>query len=317
MFINSKYQFYISCALKNNDDFSLSEYQSTYCNSSSPPPPLKDDYYYCHYMCYANPNEDNIDFRHFYLGMERNPRQNILNKYQPNSCVIYFILGGEGTFNGVRFSAGSFFYIKPYQKFHITGDWYAAWMVIDNNCAAKLLETLKSKTINQMATFYDIEGVEKFCSFHLYEFLHLHNSPRFFTSLLWQSLSFLDTDMPITHKYEVPLEAQIQNQILRSATYINDNLSTVTVSELAHITSYEVKYFSFLFDKVMGMPPKQYIISKKMDAAVFYLCNSNYSIEKITNILGYSHRNSFTSVFKKTYGVSPQKYRENHRKSKK
>ena len=40
---------------------------------------------------------------------------------------------------------------------------------------------------------------------------------------------------------------------------------------------------------------------------------TDYSIEKIMDILGYSHRNSFASIFKKIHGVSPQKYRESHR----
>ena len=314
--MNYPYQSYVSCSIKKSCDFSLSEYNGFHLNTPTPPEPLGEDYYFCHYMDYRNATEDSMDFCHFYFGMERNPPQNILNKHQSNSCVIYFILGGDGTFNGMSFGAGSFFYIKPYQKFKITGDWYASWLVVDNNCAVRLLSLLESRTTNQMATFYDIEGVEKFSSFHLYGFLHLHNSPRFFTSLVWQFVSFLDSDMPISHKNEASPEAQSQNLIFQALTYIDNNLSTVTVLELAKLSSYEVKYFSFLFNKVMGIPPKQYIISKKMSAAEHYLSNTNYSIEKIMNILGYSHRNSFTSIFKKIYGVSPQKYRENNHKSK-
>lgn len=313
MLNNSQYQMYTSVSQRKTDVISISEYHSNHICTTMPPTPLGDDYYYCHYLYYKPPTTDNMDFCNFYLGLERNPPQNVISKYQSNSCIIYFILDGKGTFNGSEFSARSFFYIKPYQQFYITGDWYAAWIVIDNKCATKLHEILKTKTVNQMSTFYDIEGVEKLFSFYIYDFLHLYNSPRLFSSLLWQSISFLDSDMPVVSTNIPPLESQIQNQILRTVAYINDNLSTVTVSQLAHIASYEVKYFSYLFNKVMGMSPKQYILSRKMDTAVYYLCHTDYSIEKIMDILGYSHRNSFASIFKKIHGVSPQKYRESHR----
>ena len=312
MFNNSQYQMYTSVFQKKTDIISIPDYGTNHICTSTPPAPLGDDYYFCHYLYYKSPSTDNMDFSNFYLGLERNPPQKIINKYQSNSCVIYFILDGEGTFNGTKFGARSFFYVKPYQQFYITGDWYAAWMVIDNKCATKLHELLKVRTIDQMSTFYDIQGIEKLFSFYLYSFSHLYNSPRLFSSLVWQSISFLDSDMPIVSSNDSSLDSQIKNKILRAVAYINDNISTVTVSKLAYITSYEVKYFSYLFNKVMGTSPKQYILSRKMDSAIYYLCHTDYSIEKIMDILGYSHRNSFTSIFKKTYGVSPQNYRESH-----
>jgi len=105
-----------------------------------------------------------------------------------------------------------------------------------------------------------------------------------------------------------------QSLINASIDYIETHLSGVTVTELAERAHLETKYFSKLFALVTGISPKQYIINAKMDMAAHYLTSTEHSMEDITTLLGYNHRNSLTTTFKRTFHISPSEYRITHKK---
>ena len=55
----------------------------------------------------------------------------------------------------------------------------------------------------------------------------------------------------------------------------------------------------------------------KMNMAMHYLTTTDHSVEAITALLGYNHRNSLAATFKKIYGMSPNEYRMQEVKNKK
>ena len=70
------------------------------------------------------------------------------------------------------------------------------------------------------------------------------------------------------------------------------------------------KYFSRIFTEATGMTPQEYITDCRMEWAKNSLIYSNLSISKIMDSVGYSHRNGFTTAFKKKFGCAPSEYRK-------
>ncbi len=67
--------------------------------------------------------------------------------------------------------------------------------------------------------------------------------------------------------------------------------------------------FYELFKKATGLPPKSYMQKIKMGQAAAALLESNESITKIAESLGYSSSNYFSKQFSGYYGLSPSSFR--------
>ena len=84
----------------------------------------------------------------------------------------------------------------------------------------------------------------------------------------------------------------------------------LTVEGLAKSVHLSEKHFRLLFERFVGMSPKQYITKAKMEKAIFYLKNTTMSIEEIAENLAYSSTTHFIITFNKLYGVTPLNFRK-------
>jgi len=79
------------------------------------------------------------------------------------------------------------------------------------------------------------------------------------------------------------------------------------LSERFHISSY---YLIHVFKKSTGFSPIQYMIRRRIGEAQSLLINTNESVTKIAGMVGYDNTSYFTTLFSKTVGMSPKKYRQ-------
>lgn len=97
--------------------------------------------------------------------------------------------------------------------------------------------------------------------------------------------------------------------------YINSATDKkLTVGELTKTAHLSEKHFRNLFERFVGMSPKQYIIKAKMEKAMFYLRNTSLSIEEIADKLAYSSTTHFIITFAKRYNLTPLNYRKQNEK---
>ncbi len=87
----------------------------------------------------------------------------------------------------------------------------------------------------------------------------------------------------------------------------------ITMEDLSEELNYSVSTLSHLFIKSMGMTLPEYLNSTRLKEAKWYLENSDTSIAEISKFLGYSSCNYFSAVFKKSFGITPKKYRDNYK----
>ena len=93
--------------------------------------------------------------------------------------------------------------------------------------------------------------------------------------------------------------------------YITDNWDKFfSVSELAKKCCVSESTIYHLFQKELGQSPINFLNSVKINIAIEYLENSNYSIATISRLVGFNSENHFRKVFAEFTGTTPLKYRK-------
>ncbi|MEM9987105.1 MAG: AraC family transcriptional regulator [Bacteroidota bacterium] len=106
-------------------------------------------------------------------------------------------------------------------------------------------------------------------------------------------------------------QANARNYIADTVRYIRLNLTQqLTVASLAERIHLNPDYFSRLFKAGVGMRPGRFIQLSRVERAQLLLQTTNYSLEKIAEKVGFSHRSYFTRQFKSFTGQTPAAYRK-------
>ena len=88
--------------------------------------------------------------------------------------------------------------------------------------------------------------------------------------------------------------------------YIDAHLrERLSVDDLARLTSRSRSSFCHLFEERMGIPPKQYVLQKKM-ALANKLIREGVSPSDAASELGYENYSSFYRMYVKQYGMIPR-----------
>lgn len=104
----------------------------------------------------------------------------------------------------------------------------------------------------------------------------------------------------------LPLTPIIREIVDYVDSHIDEELS---VQSLCHHFSYSVAYISAQFSKQMGLPLKQFIITKKISLAKQLLAES-LSVTQVYERCGFGDYSNFIRTFKKTVGVSPLQWQK-------
>jgi AraC-like DNA-binding protein len=92
--------------------------------------------------------------------------------------------------------------------------------------------------------------------------------------------------------------------------YINENVSSVTLSALAGRFQFSNGYISRLLRKETGLSFSQLLMEARLRIASEMLANSNLNITEIIDAIGYLEPSRFYKNFKKKYKMTPLSYRK-------
>ena len=92
--------------------------------------------------------------------------------------------------------------------------------------------------------------------------------------------------------------------------YIQQNYRTVTLSSLAETFHFSETYLSKLIHKNMGHSFTDVLRTLKMSRAMEYLMNTPMKVSEISAAVGYDSVDHFSRTFRRTYGMSPQQYKQ-------
>ena len=85
-----------------------------------------------------------------------------------------------------------------------------------------------------------------------------------------------------------------------------DPLDTAALAAQAHCSE---AHFIRSFKRAFGETPHQYLLTRRLERAAALLRNTDYKVAEICFNVGLSSVGSFTSSFRRVYGMTPTRYR--------
>lgn len=102
----------------------------------------------------------------------------------------------------------------------------------------------------------------------------------------------------------------IQHRMTTTRHYIDDNyalpLTLKTMADRACVSPY---HFLRLFKQRFGKTPHQYLTQKRIEHAKYYLSRSNLTVTEVCFKVGFESLGSFSTLFRRTVGMSPTRFR--------
>lgn len=83
----------------------------------------------------------------------------------------------------------------------------------------------------------------------------------------------------------------------------------VTVSDLAKAAMCSPTHLRRLFQKAIGMSPKEWLLERRLQKAAQLLQTTDRTVQQIADICGFESLSHFTRYFKVKFGVTPAQYR--------
>jgi AraC family transcriptional regulator len=126
--------------------------------------------------------------------------------------------------------------------------------------------------------------------------------------LLMHELLRLNSGVVTTREYLRGGLAEWQQK--RVAEYIEEYLSeTIALAALAELAKLSPFHFARAFKQSFGLPPHQYLSSRRMEKAMRLLENPSTPVIQIALDVGFRDVSAFSTRFRKHTGLSPASYR--------
>lgn len=96
------------------------------------------------------------------------------------------------------------------------------------------------------------------------------------------------------------------NKLDFSIHYLHSNYSkSITISELADLAGLCASRYIYVFKKITGTTPKEYLIKFRLQKAKELMRDTNLTLRQISLIVGFEDQLYFSRVFRKYEGVCP------------
>ncbi len=92
-------------------------------------------------------------------------------------------------------------------------------------------------------------------------------------------------------------------------SYLDENIKTASLDELAEVLGYSSVYTGSLIKKLTGKSFSKLLQSKRCVMAADMLLNTDMSVHEIINAVGYENESFFRRIFKEKYGKNFLEYR--------
>ncbi len=93
--------------------------------------------------------------------------------------------------------------------------------------------------------------------------------------------------------------------------HIEANLEQkVSIDTLGDICGLSGHRFSVVFKEIMGEPPHQHILKRRIEKAMSLLSHTEHPVTKISTMLGFHDQPHFSKLFQQQTGLSPTYYRQ-------
>lgn len=89
--------------------------------------------------------------------------------------------------------------------------------------------------------------------------------------------------------------------------HFKEALTLDMLAEEAHMNKF---YLSHAFKREYGVSPINYMITRRIEESKYLLAETDLSLSRIAQLLGFSSLSYFSQVFRRSQGISPMDYRQ-------
>ena len=236
----------------------------------------------------------------------------MIGGYFPTYSAFHYITHGYGYYNGVRLGPGQFFCGVTNHLCGYIPDTDEPWAYYYFELSGKIDDSLFYRynidPDNPYGDFLCMEEIPKILQlFSQYKNRFLSNTEYF--QMLSGTLLALHKAQPRELDTEPVTQRHIREITFYIDTYYHQNISIEEISAQFFLSR---KYMRNLFVRQIGLSPKQYLQKVRMEKAADLLKETEYDIGAIAISTGHSDVFSFSKAFKKYYGISPSRYRQQY-----
>ncbi|MFC5702699.1 response regulator [Cohnella faecalis] len=170
---------------------------------------------------------------------------------------------------------------------------------------------------NSHLSMVKVKKIAADIDYTLYSMVQKGNSNQ---SVLFDARSHEELKKAITHKLHTYLNEYKQTQptimtdhpeVNKVIAYINDNFhKDISVKSMATMISMDENYFSSLFKAKTKESLITYVHHLRINKAMFYLTQTDLTINQISENVGFKNINYFNRIFKRITGATPSQCRE-------
>ena len=248
------------------------------------------------------------------FGIEITYPGKVVGPYVRDRYVLLYVIAGRGVFNDVRIGRGNGFIVRPNQKHYYCSDLddplVYCWLTFNGDSGDDIIENLGLSPCGSPFEYEFSDMLERIVpSLVSHEPTKASINEYLYGCFMMITSHHLE-EMSGAGDVE---KRDVQKEYVENAIkYIKSKYhhSTLRVSEIANFVGLERHYLSALFVSKMGISPKEYLITTRIDKAKQLLADDTLSIQEVARSVGYVDPLYFSRIFKKYVGVSPMAFRK-------
>lgn len=186
----------------------------------------------------------------------------------------------------------------------------------ENRCHA-LIDEIWEEMRDSHLSMVDVKKIAADIDYTLYSMIQKGSSSQ---SALFDAGTHQELKQVMTVRLQAYLSAYKQTQpaimtdhpeVNKVIAYINDHLDKdISVKSMAAMISMDENYFSSLFKAKTKESLITYVHQLRIQKAMFYLTQTDLTINQIAENVGFKNINYFNRIFKRITGATPSRYRE-------
>lgn len=233
--------------------------------------------------------------------------------------LLHFISSGSGTFycknRSYSLSAGQGFLITPDTITSYCADehtpWTYSWIGFNGTNAEFYLSKTGLSAENPIFIYQEIDSfMQIFCELKKLNRNMITDQIRMI-GYLHMLLALLLENSSLSTLQGKAFFSSKEEYVKNAAAYIQTNYcGKITVEEIANYVRLNRSYFGAIFKELTGMTPREFLIDFRIDKSKKLLSDMSMSISDVSRSVGYEDPLTFSKLFKKKVGVSPNTYRK-------
>ncbi|GMA70660.1 AraC family transcriptional regulator [Leuconostoc litchii] len=242
-----------------------------------------------------------------------------------SNYLIHIVLAGHGTYftsnQKYTLSAGDFFLVRPNETIFYQADlndpWHYAWISIGGDETTQLIEHFSPFKNNRY--IFSCSNIKQYLQLIIKTLTLTDQKPKSELQLNQISSTFLELLMDENGLEVNSSRQEISHQLMSeytklALTYINNNFTyNTSINDIATAIKINRSYFSRLFQRDLGISPKQFLLRMRINEACQLLQTTQLSINQIAEKVGFSNASIFGHSFTQFIHETPSAYRKRRR----